>query len=88
MEIYIIILVILQYVSFIYNFEYVSRKIKKSKTKNEYYYYKTIRILLPVTVYLILFTVSYYHDINTCGFIVFLSIIMISIKLTPMLFIR
>lgn len=88
MEIYIILLVIIQYLSFIYNLEYVSRKIKDSKTMNDYYYYKTIRLLFPSTIFLILLSVSYYHDIKSCGLIVFLFLLITSIKLIPILFIR
>lgn len=88
MEIYIILLIIIQYVSFVYNLEYISRKIENSNTKNDYYFYKTLRFLIPTITFLILFTVTYYHDEKLCAYVIFLFILSMFLKLPPMLFIR
>ena len=83
MELLIILLIILQYISFIYNLEYVSNKIKKSKTKRDYYYYKIIRFSIPTIIFLILFSVSYFHDFKVCGLIIIIFLLLMALKLIP-----
>lgn len=80
MEQYILILVILQYILFIFNTEYISKKIKECESMEDYHYYKIIQIVPPIITFLLLFSITYFNDIKACGVVVFMFILIMFFK--------